>query len=82
MDPNNILIKHRRFLKGLEEQKVKEREDKGRGEVEREEKKKRFVEVAAVQRQKIKGLKREDQIQGEEADNEYVEELPKARLTE
>jgi hypothetical protein len=27
VDPNNILLKHRKFLRNLEEKKVKERED-------------------------------------------------------
>jgi len=29
-DPNNILVKHRRFLKGLEEKKIRDREDQDR----------------------------------------------------
>lgn len=57
IDPNNILLKHRRFLKTLEEQKVKEKEERERGDMEKEEKKKKFVEAAANQRKKIKGLK-------------------------
>lgn len=47
MDPNNILIKHRKFLKGLENQKNKEKEERDRSEQEKEEKKKKFLDNAA-----------------------------------
>lgn len=30
IDPNNVLLKHKKFLKGLEEQKVKEKDDQER----------------------------------------------------
>jgi hypothetical protein len=60
IDPNNALYKHKRFLKELEENKVKEKEDRDKEEREREEKKKKFLENAGKQRQKIKELKRDD----------------------
>lgn len=47
IDPNNILFKHRRFLKNLEDQKIREKEDQDRAEYEKEEKKKKFLETAA-----------------------------------
>lgn len=60
VDPNNILLKHKRFLRTLEEQKNREKEENERQENEKEHKKKRFVEAAANQRKKIKDMKRED----------------------
>lgn len=47
VDPNSILQKHRRFLKGLEEVKNKEREEKEMEHATNEEKKKAFKENAA-----------------------------------
>ena len=62
IDPGNILVKHKRFLRILEEQKVKDREDREREEQEKQDKKKKLMEAAANQRKKIKQLKREDQL--------------------
>ena len=57
IDPNNALLKHKRFLKNLEEQRVKEREEKQKEEYEKEEKVYKFKEQAEKQRKKIKDLK-------------------------
>ena len=84
LDPNNALVKHKRFLKTLEEQKVKEKEEKEQVEAEKEEKVTKFKEAAEKQRKKISELKRtggpEDQSPAEE-----VEAPPEAaphKLTE
>jgi hypothetical protein len=53
LDPNNALVKHKRFLKTLEETKVKEKEEKEAEEAEKEEKVAKFKEVAEKQRKKI-----------------------------
>jgi hypothetical protein len=53
IDPNNALLKHKRFLKTLEEQKIREKEDKEREEHEKEEKSAKFKEQAEKQRKKI-----------------------------
>ena len=60
VDPNSILIKHKRFLKTLEGAKTKDREEQERIQQEREEKKLLFKENAANQRQKIKDMKRDE----------------------
>ena len=73
VDPNNILVKHRRFLKTLEDQKVREKEENEKNQQEREEKKKKFIETAANQRKKIKEMKR-DENGNEIADQGYDEE--------
>ena len=57
IDPNNALLKHKRFLKNLEDQRLKEREEKEREEYEKEEKVYKFKEQAEKQRKKIKDLK-------------------------
>jgi hypothetical protein len=61
-DPNSILFKHRRFLKQLEEQKMKEKDEKDREEEQKEKKVKQFKDVAAKQRTKITLLKKDEQI--------------------
>ena len=79
VDPNNILLKHKRFLKTLEEQKNREKEENDRLESEKEQKKKRFVEAAANhQRKKIKDMKREDDNYNENDGEEQnaQEDLP------
>jgi len=58
VDPNNALLKHKRFLKNLEEQRFKEKEEKEREEFEKEEKVVKFKEQAEKQRKKISDLKR------------------------
>ena len=59
-DPNSILMKHRRFLRGLEEAKTKEKEERDMEEENQQERVKTFKENAANQRKKIKELKREE----------------------
>jgi uncharacterized membrane protein YfhO len=72
-DPNNALVKHKRFLKQLEEQRMKEKENKEKEEAENMEKTNKFKENAEKQRKKIKDLKQtggledEDSPQREEA---------------
>ena len=53
VDPNNALLKHKKFLKGLEEQRVREREEKEMQDNEKEEKVNKFKENAEKQRKKI-----------------------------
>ena len=53
VDPNNILMRHKRFLKGLEEAKTKEKVEREMTEQEKQEKMVKFKENAAVQRKKI-----------------------------
>ena len=57
IDPNNALLKHKRFLKNLEEQRLKEREDKELEGYQKEDKVVKFKEQAEKQRKKIKDLK-------------------------
>lgn len=83
MDPNSILLKHKRFIRGLEEQKQRERQDNELTQQEQDQKKKQFKDQAANQRKKIKTLKQEDVInQNDSAEPAGYEPLPKARLTE
>lgn len=63
VDPNNALLKHKRFLRNLEDQRIRDKEDKDREEFEKEEKVNKFKEQAEKQRKKIADLKR---TQGEE----------------
>ena len=63
VDPNNALIKHKRFLRNLEDQRNRDKEDKDREDHEKEEKVNKFKEQAEKQRKKIADLKR---TQGEE----------------
>ena len=58
VDPNNALLKHKRFLRNLEEQRNRDKEDKDREEYEKEEKVNKFKEQAEKQRKKIADLKR------------------------
>lgn len=82
IDPNNALIKHRRFLRSLEENKTKDKEERDLEQKERDERKKKFAEAAAQQRKKVKELKKDDQF-GELNDDGFAQEpLPQARLTE
>jgi hypothetical protein len=62
IDPNNALVKHKRFLKVLEEQKMREREEKEVIDMEKEEKTHKFKEQAEKQRKKIKEMK---ELEGE-----------------
>lgn len=81
IDPNNALLKHKRFLRGLEEQKVKEKEEREREEQDKEIKVKKFKDNASKQRNKIYSLKKDETLnQNEEEAN--TDPLPKARLTE
>jgi hypothetical protein len=85
IDPNNALLKHKRFLRGLEEQKVKEKEFRSKEDQEKDEKVKKFKENASNQRKKIKDLKRDDGTPYEEnaeQGDQPEEELPRSRLTE
>ncbi len=83
VDPNSILLKHKNFLRGLEEKKVKEREDKFKDEQDKEVKTKTFKDNAAAQRQKIRNMKQDDNVQQLDAGSK-VDEPPKSigRLTE
>lgn len=95
VDPNNALLKHKKFLKGLEEQKVREKEEKEREDAEKEDKVNKFKENAEKQRKKIQDLKKtggnvaEGNGVGEEEYEEYSPERPSevvaarpAKLTE
>jgi hypothetical protein len=93
VDPNNALLKHKKFLKGLEEQKQKERIEKSREELDKEEKAQKFRDNAEKQRKKIHDLKKTGGEPGEgddyedeqqDASPERVSERPApiSRLTE
>lgn len=60
VDPNSILVRHKKFLKQLERQKNVEKEDDYMMQADKENKTKAFKEQAARQREKIKGLKGTD----------------------
>lgn len=70
VDPNNALLKHKKFLKSLEEQKQKERVEKSREELDKEEKAQKFREIAEKQRKKIQDLKKTGGEPGEGGDYE------------
>jgi hypothetical protein len=57
IDPNNALLKHKRFLRNLEDQRMREKEEREREEYEKDEKVHKFKEQAEKQRKKIKDLK-------------------------
>ena len=86
LDPNNALLKHKKFLRGLEEAKVQERDERDKEDQEKGVKVKKFKENASNQRKKIKDLKRtdddEEDVVETELANMEVELLPRARLTE
>lgn len=53
LDPSNALLKHKKFLRSLEEQRLKEKEEKDREDADKEEKAAKFKENAEKQRKKI-----------------------------
>ena len=53
IDPNNALLKHKKFLKNLEEQRVKDKDEKEIADAEKEEKVTKFKDNAEKQRKKI-----------------------------
>ena len=57
VDPNNALVKHRKFLRTLEEQRQREKDSKDKEEAEKDEKIAKFKENAEKQRKKIADLK-------------------------
>jgi len=57
LDPNSVLIKHRKYLKGLEINKNRQVEDQYMDMAEKENKTIKFKENAAKQRTKIRTLK-------------------------
>ena len=65
-------MKHRRYLKGLEEVKNKEKEEREVEMMTNEERKKAFKENAAKQRLKIKEMKRDEMMKGDES-MDYVD---------
>ena len=66
-DPNSILVRHKKFLRQLEKQKVAEQAYQMEEQANKENKTKAFKQQAARQREKIKGLKQHDvQQQNEE----------------
>jgi len=83
VDPNNALLKHKRFLRTLEEQRAREKEERDREEGQKDEKIAKFKENAEKQRKKINDLKK---VGGEipEEESAPVEETPSipAKLTE
>lgn len=64
MDPNNALLKHKKFLKNLEEQRVKDKEDRAMEDADKEEKATKFKEIAEKQRKKISEMKRNGGVPG------------------
>jgi hypothetical protein len=53
LDPNNALLKHRKFLKQLEEQRLKDKEEKELADAEKDAQTTKFRENAEKQRKKI-----------------------------
>ena len=53
VDPNNALLKHKRFLRTLEDQKLKEKEERSLEDAEKDEKVTKFKDNAEKQRKKI-----------------------------
>jgi hypothetical protein len=84
LDPNNALVKHRRFLKTLEEQKLREKEERDREEGDKDVKVAKFKENAEKQRKKINDLKKTGGMPEEEVEAAPVEETRSvpAKLTE
>ena len=64
VDPNNALLKHKKFLKNLEEQRVKDKEDRAMEDADKEEKATKFKEIAEKQRKKISEMKRNGGVPG------------------
>ena len=56
-DPNSILVRHKKFLKQLEAQKNMEREEAIETSLGADQRKQKFRDQAAKQREKIKGMK-------------------------
>ena len=91
IDPNNALLKHKRFLRNLEDQRMREKEEREREEYEKDEKVHKFKEQAEKQRKKIKDLKgtngeiQEDASPArsgpEEDEREYEQPSVPAKLT-
>lgn len=57
VDPNSVLVKHRKYLKGLEVRKTVDQEERMMTLAEKENKTRVFKENAAKQRTKIRSLK-------------------------
>ena len=53
VDPNNALLKHKRFLRTLEDQKLKEKEERSLEDAEKDDRVTKFKENAEKQRKKI-----------------------------
>ena len=79
VDPNSILVRHRKFLKQLEAQKNLEREEEIEAGNEAARKKANFRDQAARQRSKIKNMKsNEIQNQNMEVFDQIVDEVAPA----
>jgi len=75
VDPNSVLLKHRRYLKGLELHKNAQHEDRMLTLAEKEIKTQKFKENASKQRSKIRTLKGVE-LQNSQQDNYYQPEEP------
>lgn len=73
LDPNSVLLKHRRYLKGLELNKNAIAEGRMMGLQEKENKAIKFKENAAKQRTKIRTLKEQELENSQQQDFEMVE---------
>lgn len=82
-DTNSILIRHKRYLKMLQEKNLLQKLEKENEEQQKEETKKKFMEQTAKQRQKIKTLKTDKEPTHEPSatKQEYAEEAKVAKLT-
>lgn len=82
-DNNSILIRHKRYLKMLQEKNLLQKLEKENEDNQKEETKKKFMEQTAKQRQKIKTLKtdKDQTVQPSPTKEEYAEEAKVAKLT-
>jgi len=81
VDPNNALLRHRKFLKGLEEQKQKEKEERDKEAAEKGDKVKQFKDIAEKQRKKIADLKQNGGVPAAD-EPDVPEEAAPSKLTE
>jgi hypothetical protein len=76
IDPNSILLRHKRFLKNLEAQKKEQLEMEMNYQNEQENKMTKFKETAAQQREKIRTLKEKENAMRQQQDMDEGEVYP------
>lgn len=75
MDPNSILVRHRKFLKSLEQKKQEERDANDQIIEIQKQKTEKFKKNAAKQREKIRGLKDDDINNQPQVNEQHYEPL-------